>query len=277
LDLQKEQRAIEKIERRLQNLALELIKAEEAGKYLEEQLLEKFKINPRQDSPPQFLSMDTEEQLKKEKAFLEEQIIALGDVDPGVAEEYERLQKRIAFLEEQKNDLLKGEKGVRKVLAELDQHMKRRFLEALSAIENNFFDIFRKLFGGGQAFLKLTSPEDVLESGIEIIAQPPGKKLQSISLLSGGEKALTAIALLFALLQFRPVPFCVLDEIDSALDENNLERFVRYLKKYSGGTQFILITHRRKTMEEADVLLGITMEEQGVSKVVTLNLNKKAG
>ncbi|MGI6328518.1 MAG: chromosome segregation protein SMC [Dethiobacteria bacterium] len=277
LDLQKEQRAIEKIERRLQNLALELIKAEEAGKYLEEQLLEKFKINPRQDFPPQFLSMDTEEQLKKEKAFLEEQIIALGDVDPGVAEEYERLQKRIAFLEEQKNDLLKGEKGVRKVLAELDQHMKRRFLEALSAIENNFFDIFRKLFGGGQAFLKLTSPEDVLESGIEIIAQPPGKKLQSISLLSGGEKALTAIALLFALLQFRPVPFCVLDEIDSALDENNLERFVRYLKKYSGGTQFILITHRRKTMEEADVLLGITMEEQGVSKVVTLNLNKKAG
>ncbi len=277
LGLQKEQRAIEKIERRLQNLALELIKAEEAGKYLEEQLLEKFKINPQQDLSPQFQSVDTEEQLKKEKIFLEEQIIALGEVDPGVVEEYERLQKRIVFLEEQKNDLLKGEKGVKKVLTELDQHMKKRFLEALSAIENNFFDIFRKLFGGGQAFLKLTSPEDVLESGVEIIAQPPGKKLQSISLLSGGEKALTAIALLFALLQFKPVPFCVLDEIDSALDESNLERFVQYLKKYSGNTQFILITHRRKTMEEADVLLGITMEEQGVSKIVTLNLNKKAG
>ncbi len=276
-DLQKGQKALEKNERRLQNLSLELIKAEEAGKYLEEQLLEKFNLDPQGDLISLVSVGDTEKQLKEKKTVLEEQIAALGEVDSGVVEEYERLQRRIAFLEEQKEDLLKGEKGVKRVLAELDRHMKKRFTEALSAIEKNFHDIFRKLFGGGQAFLKLTYPEDVLESGIEIIAQPPGKKLQSISLLSGGEKALTAIALLFALLQYRPVPFCVLDEIDSALDESNLERFVQYLKKYSDNTQFILITHRRKTMEEADVLLGITMEEQGVSKVVSLDLNKKAG
>jgi len=201
----------------------------------------------------------------------------LGEVDPGALEEYERIQKRISFLENQREDLLGGEKSIKKLLKELDEYMEEKFLQTFKAIEKNFAEIFTQLFDGGQAFLKLTTPDNLLESGIEIVAQPPGKKLQSIFLLSGGEKALTAIALLFAVLQYKPVPFCVLDEIDSSLDESNLSKFVSFLRKYASGTQFIIITHRRMTMEEADALYGITMEEQGVSKVVSLDLKQKVG
>ncbi|RJX24064.1 MAG: chromosome segregation protein SMC [Dethiobacter sp.] len=276
-EAEREQKALERSERRRQNVNIELIKLEEAGKYLEESLQEKFKINPEKEISFDSLTGKAEEVLLKERELLEEKILSLGEVDPGAIDEYERLQNRISFLEGQREDLLSGEMGIKKILGELDQHMEKKFLQALQSIGKNFFDIFSQLFGGGQAFLKLTGPDNILESGIEIIAQPPGKKFQSISLLSGGEKALTAIALLFALLQYKPVPFCVLDEIDSSLDESNLSRYVHFLKRYVTGTQFIIITHRRKTMEEADVLYGITMEEQGVSKVVSLNLNQKAG
>ncbi|MDO9534607.1 MAG: chromosome segregation protein SMC [Bacillota bacterium] len=277
LTLQTEQKQLERYERKLQTLNIEIIKSEEAVKYLEEQLLEKFKIIPEKVLSDDSSDSEGEEKLLNEKKIIFEQILAMGEVNLSAIEEYEKLQKRITFLEEQKEDLLSGEKGMRKVLAELDQHMEKQFLEAMQVIEKNFFDIFTRLFGGGQAFLKITEPGNILESGIEIHAQPPGKKLQNISLLSGGEKALTSISLLFALLKYKPVPFCVLDEIDSSLDDSNLARFVRFLKKYAAQTQFIVITHRRKTMEEADVLYGVTMEEQGVSKVVSLNLNKKAG
>jgi chromosome segregation protein len=276
-EVEREQKILERYERRRQNVNIELIKLQEAGKYLEESLLEKFKVNPEKDISFDFLTGKSEEALLKDREILEEKILSLGEVDAGAIEEYERLQNRISFLEGQREDLLNGERGVKKVLEELDQHMEKKFLQALQAIEKNFLEIFAQLFGGGQAFLKLTDPDNVLESGIEIIAQPPGKKLQNISLLSGGEKALTAIALLFAVLQYKPVPFCVLDEIDSSLDDSNLSRYIRFLKRYAAGTQFIVITHRRKTMEEADVLYGITMEEQGISKVVSLNLNQKAG
>ncbi|PAK43934.1 hypothetical protein CHH87_05005, partial [Bacillus licheniformis] len=135
-------------------------------------------------------------------------------------------------------------------------------------------DVFRALFGGGRAELKLTDPNDLLQSGVDIIAQPPGKKLQNLSLLSGGERALTAIALLFSILKVRPVPFCVLDEVEAALDEANVFRFAQYLKKYSHETQFIVITHRKGTMEEADVLYGVTMQESGVSKLVSVKLEE---
>ena len=170
-----------------------------------------------------------------------------------------------------------GEKGIKKVLAELDRQMEERFLASLTAVEKHFQDVFQKLFGGGQALLRLTDPDNILHSGVEIVAQPPGKNLKNISLLSGGEKALTAIALLFALLCYRPVPFCVLDEIDSSLDDSNVGKFVSYLKNFARDTQFILITHRRQTMEQADVIYGITMEEEGVSKVISLDLKQEAG
>ena len=276
-EAERERRALERAEKRRQIVNIELIKLQEAGKYLEESLSEKFRVKPEKGISYEFPAGISEESLLKEKEFLEEEILALGEVDPGAIDEYERLQNRISFLEGQREDLLSGERGIHKVLKELDQHMEKKFLHAFQSIDKNFLDIFVQLFGGGQAFLKLTDPDNLLESGIEIIAQPPGKKLQNISLLSGGEKALTAIALLFAVLQYKPVPFCVLDEIDSSLDESNLSKYVHFLKKYAASTQFIVITHRRKTMEEADVLYGITMEEQGVSKVVSLDLKQKAG
>lgn len=275
--LEKEKKALEKYERRIPSLDLERVKLEEGRRYLQEQLLEKFRIDPQKMMAEEFVQPESEEKLQEEKKDLQARLQEMGEVNPGVIEEYERLLERVKFLEDQREDLLKGEKGIKKLLKELDTHMEERLQRTLLAVEQNFADVFNKLFGGGQAFLKLTDSQNILESGIDIEAQPPGKKLQNIMLLSGGEKALTAIALLFAILQHKPAPFCVLDEIDSSLDETNLGRFLHFLKKYSGSTQFILITHRKKSMEEADALYGITMEEQGISKVVSLNMKERAG
>ena len=152
--------------------------------------------------------------------------------------------------------------------------MKTQFSDRFKSINENFSRVFSELFGGGKAKLSLTDPDNVLESGIEIEAQPPGKKLQNLSLLSGGEKALSAIALLFAILNVRPTPFCILDEIEAALDDVNVYRFAEYLKRYSEKTQFIVVTHKRGTMEAADILYGVTMQEKGVSKLLTLNMDE---
>lgn len=154
----------------------------------------------------------------------------------------------------------------------MDEEMTLRFSETFYAIREQFKLVFRELFGGGQADLVLIDPQNLLETGIEIVAQPPGKKLQNLSLLSGGERALTAIALLFSILNIRPVPFCILDEVEAALDEANVVRYSQYLKRFSRDTQFIVITHRKGTMEGADVLYGITMQESGVSKLVSVKL-----
>ena len=150
--------------------------------------------------------------------------------------------------------------------------MKEKFIESFKKVQHEFKNVFKELFGGGDADLKLTDPDNLLETGIEIIALPPGKKLQHISLLSGGEKTLTAISLLFAILRTRPVPFCILDEVEAALDEVNVDNFGKFLSKIKDKTQFIVITHKKKTMEYADVLYGITMQESGVSKLVSVKL-----
>ncbi len=155
----------------------------------------------------------------------------------------------------------------------IDETTRHRFVEAFSAINRNFQETFSTLFGGGRAGLTLIDENDPLESGIEIVAQPPGKKLQSVQLLSGGEKALTAISLIFALFMFKPTPFCLLDEVDAPLDDANVGRFVEMLRRCSSHTQFILITHNKKTMEVADRLYGVTMEEPGVSKLISVQLN----
>ena len=275
MEKEKQQRSLERHERRSYQLELEQTRFREEKRYLSEFYRERYGADP--ETIPPIQADESEEGLQAEKERISAQILTLGDVAPGAIEEFERLRERVDFLETQQSDLLQGEQGMRKVIAELDQEMERRFLQALQIIEKFFLDAFAGLFGGGQALIKLTDPGHVLESGIEIIAQPPGKKLQNITLLSGGEKALTSIALLFALLQYKPVPFCVLDEIDSSLDESNIERFISFLKKYSLHSQFILITHRQKTMEEADVLYGVTMEEQGISKILSINLTEKAG
>ena len=205
---------------------------------------------------------------------LKREIKALGDVNVSAIEEYERVSERYNFLNKQKEDLEKAEEMLLEIIDEMDEVMRVNFTETFDKIKEEFTIAFKTLFGGGNAELKLTDPDNVLETGIDIVALPPGKKLQHISLLSGGEKTLTAISLLFAILKVRPVPFCILDEVEAALDEVNVDNFGKYLSKYKGDTQFILITHKKKTMEYADILYGITMQESGVSKLVSVKLEE---
>lgn len=197
-----------------------------------------------------------------------------GTVNLGAIDEFDRVSERYDFLSEQKNDLQEAKDTLFKVIGEMDEEMKKRFEITFTSIRSHFESVFQALFGGGRADLRLTDPNDLLNTGVEIVAQPPGKKLQNLGLLSGGERALTAIALLFSILKVRPVPFCVLDEVEAALDEANVFRFAQYLKKFSKETQFIVITHRKGTMEEADVLYGVTMQESGVSKLVSVRLEE---
>ncbi|ALP35059.1 chromosome segregation protein SMC [Paenibacillus sp. IHB B 3084] len=202
-------------------------------------------------------------------------ISALGEVNLGAIEEYQRVHERYTFLDEQKSDLVEAKTTLYQVIREMDDEMSKRFKATFDAIRREFGTVFSKLFGGGRADLVLLDPERMLETGIDIVAQPPGKKLQNLQLLSGGERALTAMALLFAILHVKPVPFCVLDEVEAALDESNVVRFAQYLREFSEQTQFIVVTHRKGTMEEADVLYGVTMEEGGVSKLVSVKLDNE--
>ncbi|MDQ0253744.1 chromosome segregation protein [Evansella vedderi] len=219
------------------------------------------------------LSIELEEAKKKVK-LIKMAIEELGSVNVGAIEEYDRVKERYEFLLEQKEDLEDAKQTLHQVINEMDEEMTRRFKETFDQIQSHFHEVFKELFGGGQADLRLTDPEDLLNTGVDIVAQPPGKKLQHLALLSGGERALTAIALLFAILKVRPVPFCVLDEVEAALDEANVVRFAQYLKDFSHETQFIVVTHRKGTMEEADVLYGVTMQESGVSKLMSVRLEE---
>ncbi|NLL00417.1 MAG: chromosome segregation protein SMC [Clostridiales bacterium] len=196
----------------------------------------------------------------------------LGDVNVNAIEDFKTLSERFDFLTIQRDDLVKAEEALLEIIEELDAEMKLQFKNQFEAINKQFDKVFKELFGGGKADLELTDNDDVLEAGIRINAQPPGKKLQNMMQLSGGEKALTAISLLFAILNLKPSPFCLLDEIEAALDDSNVKRFAKYLKKLSNETQFIIITHRRNTMAAADILYGITMQEKGVSTLVSVNL-----
>ncbi|VEF48434.1 chromosome segregation protein SMC [Bacillus freudenreichii] len=205
---------------------------------------------------------------------LKQELADIGTVNIGAIEEYKRVSNRSQFLTEQQTDLLQAKDTLYQIMDEMDQEMTKRFGRTFQSIQQAFQGVFSSLFGGGKAELKLTQPDDLLNTGVDIIAQPPGKKLQNLSLLSGGERSLTAIALLFSILKVRPVPFCVLDEVEAALDEANVNRFSGYLKKFSENTQFIVITHRQGTMAGADVLYGITMQESGVSKLVSVKLEE---
>lgn len=201
-------------------------------------------------------------------------ISELGTVNLGAVEEYERVHERFTFLSSQKQDLTGAKESLDEVMAEMDEEVTRRFSETFTAIKKEFHQIYAELFGGGEADLYLTNPDELLTTGVDIMARPPGKKRQHLSLLSGGEKALTAIALLFAIVKVKPAPFCVLDEVEAALDEANVTRFARYLRTFSETTQFIVISHRKGTMEEADVLYGVTMQESGVSRMVSVKLEE---
>ena len=198
---------------------------------------------------------------------------ALGNINLDSVEEYKEVRERYTFLSEQINDMESSKKELLSLIKELTVEMTKQFAEKFEIINKNFAEVFTELFGGGSAALSLTDNENILESGIEIDVRPPGKKLQRLSLLSGGEMAFTAIALLFAILKVRATPFCILDEIEAALDDNNIDRFGQYVKKFSDKTQFIIVTHRRGTMAAADILYGVTMQEKGISKLLTMRLD----
>ena len=213
-------------------------------------------------------------ELHDKVASLKSQIMALGAINPSAEDEYQTALEKRDFYIRQCDDLKESREKLRTVVAEIDTAMADQFGKAFQEIGVHFQDIFSHLFGGGTAHLALTDKEHILEAGVEIYIRPPGKKQQSLTLLSGGERALTVIALLLAFLAYHPAPFCLVDEVDAALDEANVERMARYLKNYSGATQFIVITHRRKTMEAANTLLGVTMEEKGVSRLLTVKVDE---
>lgn len=207
-----------------------------------------------------------------ESRKLKVEIKELGTVNLSSIEEHKKLKIRLDFISNQEKDLTNAKENLREVIKDMETKMKNKFVLSFEEINENFQDIFKILFDGGKAELILENEDDILNAGIEIKAQPPGKKLQNLTLLSGGEKSLTAVALLFSILKMKPAPFCVLDEIDAALDEANISRYTNYLKNFCQDTQFVMITHRKTTMEMADVLYGVAMEEGGISKLISVKL-----
>ncbi|MCL1988534.1 MAG: chromosome segregation protein SMC [Firmicutes bacterium] len=211
--------------------------------------------------------------LRREEKQLKSQMNELGTINIGAIEAFSALEERYIFLKTQRDDILTAEKQLRQIIRQLTEQMEEQFATKFSDIAKHFNDVFIEMFGGGKATLTMTNPENVLESGIEITVHPPGKKVQNLSLLSGGERALTAIALLFGILRMKPSPFCILDEIEAALDDANVARFAHFLQGYGNNTQFIVITHRKGTMEAADTLYGVTMQELGISKMISVNFS----
>ena len=269
----------EDVSKRKNNLDKELIrltnqleKLREAGEFQTNYMWEEYEITPHAALEFRKEIYDNLTQLKQSIAGIKDDIRKLGDVNVNAIEEYKEVSERYEFLKTQHDDLVEAEQTLIGIIEELDAGMRKQFQEKFAEIQREFDSSFKQLFGGGHGTLELVEDEDILESGIRIIAQPPGKKLQNMMQLSGGEKALTAIALLFAIQVLKPSPFCLLDEIEAALDDSNVTRFAQYLNRLTKNTQYIVITHRRGTMAAADRLYGITMQEKGVSALVSVNL-----
>ena len=241
---------------------------------LTEYLWEEYELRPS-DAKAVAKSERPLSELKEHINELKKNIRGLGNVNVSAIDEFKEVSERYNFMKNQYEDLIESEKSLQKVIEELDEGMRKQFKEKFEEIRVEFDRVFKELFGGGKGTLELVEDEDVIEAGIRIISQPPGKKLQNMMQLSGGEKALTAIALMFAIQNLKPSPFCLLDEIEAALDDSNVGRFANYLHKLTANTQFIVITHRRGTMTSADRLYGITMQEKGVSTLVSVNLIEK--
>lgn len=258
----------------LKQLDIEMARYNNDREHVLMQLAEEYSLDETAARNEELLELDSSE-LKKRESRLATAIAALGPVNPAAIEEYQAVKERSEFLNHQYDDLATARDNLQAVISEINSGMTRKFKEAFAEINKFFAECYVRLFGGGTAVLKLSEPDDLLNSGIDIEVQPPGKRLQSLYLLSGGERALTVIALLFALLSYRPAPFCILDEIDAALDDANIVRFSKFLRDFSQKTQFIIITHRKGTMECADIMYGVTMEESGVSKLLSVKINEK--
>ncbi len=260
------------LEQELSKLTVKIEKIQNDIEVYTENLWEQYELTYSQGMELVSTEEGESEGDRRKIGELKAKIKSLGDVNLSSVEEYREVNERYTFMKKQEEDLKGAKEELETLISDMLTIMKTDFITQFDLIHENFKETFRALFNGGNASLKLTEPDNVLESGIEIIVQPPGKKLESISLLSGGEKAFTAIALLFSVLSLKPLPFCVFDEIEAALDEVNVYRFAEYIKSYKHKTQFILVSHRRGTMENADTLYGVTMQEKGVTKLVALKM-----
>ena len=265
---------LNKKQNELKDLEIKVSKMDVKLDYYLNTLSEDYELTYEKAKEKYKLELEVEEARIKVNTY-KNNIKRIGMVNLASIEEYEKVSERFNFLDSQRNDLLNAKDTLLEIINEMDEVMKTEFLKTFKMIQVEFGGVFRQLFGGGKAELKLTDPDNILETGVEIIASPPGKKLTTISLLSGGEKTLTAISLLFAILNVRPIPFCIFDEVEAALDEANVDNFGKYLDHYKSKTQFLLITHKKKTMEYANTLYGITMQESGVSKLVSVKLENK--
>lgn len=265
-------KVIEDLKGQLVKLDVKKAKIEEDINGIYNKMWEEYELTP--NNVGEYQKPENVQLTQRRVNSLRTEIKELGSVNVDSIEEYKNLKDRYDFMSEQRLDLENTMSKLRKVISDMTQIMKEQFKEKFKVINKNFGEVFAELFGGGKAELKLEDEENILECGIEITVQPPGKKLQNMMLLSGGEKAFTAIALLFAILKINPAPFCVLDEIEAALDDVNVFRYAEYLKKFTKNTQFLVITHRKGTMEAADTVYGVTMEESGISKLLSMKLNK---
>ena len=261
---------IEDLKSQMAKMEAKKSKTEEDLNVVINKLWEEYELTP--NTIKEYKKPDNIALTQKKVNNLRADIRDLGSVNVDSIEEYKTLKERYDFMCEQRLDLENTMSKLRKMIQEMTEVMKEQFKIQFEIINKNFGEVFRELFGGGKAELTLADEENILECGIDITVQPPGKKLQNMMLLSGGEKAFTAIALLFAILKINPAPFCVLDEIEAALDDVNVFRYAEYLKKFSKDTQFLVITHRKGTMEAADTVYGITMEENGISKLLSMKL-----
>jgi chromosome segregation protein len=262
-------------ERRSQ-IELELVRKQAELKYLDETSRKELGLPAEELSAGEEAVLDEAglEEAEQKYQEVKARIEALGPVNPQALEEFQEAQQRYDFLNAQRQDLLDSIRDTEKAIHEIDVESRKRFSEAFEAVNGFFRDMFRTLFGGGTGEMRLTDETNIAESGIDIVASPPGKRLQNVLLLSGGEKSLTAMALLMAIFRYTPSPFCILDEVDAPLDEPNIERLTRLLKEMSEQTQFIVITHAKRTMEAAQSLYGVTMQEPGVSKLVSVRFGQ---
>lgn len=263
-------KVIEDLKAQIVKIDVKKTKLEEDIRAIIEKMWEEYELTP--NNVEEYQKPENVAATQKKVNHLRTEIRELGSVNVDAIEEYKTMKERYDFMCEQRVDLEDTMNKLRKIIAEMTTTMKEQFKKQFAIINKNFEEVFKELFGGGNASLKLEDEENILECGIDINVQPPGKKLQNMMLLSGGEKAFTAIALLFAILKINPAPFCVLDEIEAALDDVNVYRFAEYLKKFSKETQFLVITHRKGTMEAADTVYGVTMEENGISKLLSMKL-----
>lgn len=263
---------IAQLDKEIYRLETQREKLEQGIQYQTNYMWEEYELTLRSAEKLRDPAYDSLDEMRKSTSAIKDEIRRMGNVNVNAIEEYKEVSERYHFLKGQHDDLVEAEQTLMGIIDDLDEGMRKQFTEGFADIQREFDKAFKELFGGGKGTLELVEGEDILETGIRIIAQPPGKKLQNMMQLSGGEKSLTAIALLFAIQNLKPSPFCLLDEIEAALDDSNVGRFAKYLHKLTKNTQFIIITHRRGTMNSADRLYGITMQEKGVSTLVSVNL-----